>query len=117
MRRDDPMTTEVLNEAETAAAVEARGMLEPVLPFALVVMLWAIVSLMMADDAYPFLDGYADGAFTIMAVSAAARIAKHFRGRGGTELADATRAMRLSLAWSAAVFGVLAIVLAVHLLR
>lgn len=111
------MTTEVLNEAETSTAVEARGMLEPFLPFVLIVMLWAITSLMMADDAYAYLEGYADGAFTIMTVSAAARIAKHFRGRGGSELADARRALRMSLAWSAAAFGVLAVVLAVLLLR
>lgn len=111
------MTTEVLNEAETATSVEARGMLEPVLPFVLVVMLWAIVSLMMADDAYAYLEGYADGAFTILTVSAAVRIVRHLRGRGGSDLADAKRALRTSLRWSAAAFGVLAVALAVHLLR
>lgn len=111
------MTTEVLNEPETAASVEGRGMLEPFLPFVLVVMLWAIVSLMMADEAYAYLEGYADGAFTIMTVSAAMHIVRHLRGRGGAELADARSALRTSLRWSGAAFGVLAVALAVHLLR
>lgn len=109
------MSTEVLNEVERDEL--GRRAFEPFMPLFVVLVLWAVLAALRTVGSYAYLDGYADGAFTILVVSAVARIVAHFRDVGGRDLVDARSAMVRTLSWGTGVLAVAGIGLTVYAFR